>query len=189
MYLYSALFIVSHTQGAQAWITQCYLQVQDRESSPVKDRRSTNCATQPTVLMFSWTEMRTVLIDVKKCHLYCCLTLDVLLVATSWPLTPVSVAQWTGKVFCCLGSGHRDLSVCWKLLHRHAIMRSTVTVTKALAIYKLMKLVLSARLTQHPPTVLMQLCCHLANFYETSVFYAVCMCRQQEAPSDEWDEG
>ena len=25
MYLYSALFVVSHTQGAQAWITQCYL--------------------------------------------------------------------------------------------------------------------------------------------------------------------
>ena len=110
MYLYSALFVVPHTQGAQAWITQCYLQLhqclplprtrwrlprlrlripncsllviylprkdkrlsrpgwltysgrfthisghpsaagqaQDRESSPVKDRRSTNCATQPT---------------------------------------------------------------------------------------------------------------------------------------------
>ena len=26
MYLYSALFVVPHTQGAQAWITQCYLQ-------------------------------------------------------------------------------------------------------------------------------------------------------------------
>ena len=108
MYLYSALFVVPHTQGAQAWITQCYLQLhqclplpclprlrlrisncsllliylprkderlsrpgwltyvrfthisghpsaagraQDRESSLVKDRRSTNCATQPTILM------------------------------------------------------------------------------------------------------------------------------------------
>ena len=106
MYLYSALFVVPHTQGAQAWITQCYLQLhqclplprwrlprlrlrisncsllliylprkdeglsrpgwstysgrfthisghpsaagraQDRESSPVKDGRSTNCATE-----------------------------------------------------------------------------------------------------------------------------------------------
>ena len=27
MYLYSALFVVPHTQGAQAWITQCYLQL------------------------------------------------------------------------------------------------------------------------------------------------------------------
>jgi len=28
MYLYSALFVVSHTEGAtQAWITQCYLQL------------------------------------------------------------------------------------------------------------------------------------------------------------------
>ena len=118
MYLYSALFVVPHTQGAQAWITQCYLQLhqclplprkrspdgasprlrlriancsllliylprkderlsrpgwqtysgrfthisghpsaagraQDRESSPVKDRRSTNCATQPTVASVS----------------------------------------------------------------------------------------------------------------------------------------
>ena len=112
VYLYSALFIVPHTQGAQAWITQCYLQLhqclplprkhspygaspdwacayliaayylylpqkderlsrfgwltysgrfthisshpsaagraQDRESSPVKDRPSTNCGMQPT---------------------------------------------------------------------------------------------------------------------------------------------
>jgi len=112
VYLYSALFVVPHTQGAQAWITvlpaitpmpastssaftrwrlprlrlrisNCSLlliylprkderlsrpgwliysgqfthisghpsdagRAQDRESSPVKDRRSTNCATQPT---------------------------------------------------------------------------------------------------------------------------------------------
>jgi len=117
VYLYSALFVVTHTQGAQAWITQCYLQLdqclplprkrspdgaspdprlrlrisncsllliypprknerlsrpgwltysgrfthvsghpsaaaagraQNRKSTPVKDRRSTNCATQPT---------------------------------------------------------------------------------------------------------------------------------------------
>jgi len=27
VYLYSALFVVPHTQGAQAWITQCYLQL------------------------------------------------------------------------------------------------------------------------------------------------------------------
>ena len=27
MYLYCALFVVPHTQGAQAWITQCYLQL------------------------------------------------------------------------------------------------------------------------------------------------------------------
>ena len=115
MYLYSALFIVSHTQGAQAWITQCYLQVQDRESSPVKDRRSTNCATQPTVLMFSWTEMRTVLIDVKKCHLYCCLTLDVLLVATSWNHWHLSVllselakffAVWEVVIVICRSAGN-----------------------------------------------------------------------------------
>jgi len=26
VYLYSVLFVVPHTQGAQAWITQCYLQ-------------------------------------------------------------------------------------------------------------------------------------------------------------------
>ena len=109
MYLYSTHFVVPHTQGAQAWITQCYLQlhqcqrssdgasargcghliaayylfihprkderlsqrdlltnsgrfthisghpsaagqVQDRESSPVKDRRSTTAPrNQPTV--------------------------------------------------------------------------------------------------------------------------------------------
>jgi len=29
--------------------------VQDRESSPVKDRRSTNCATQPTIITCSST--------------------------------------------------------------------------------------------------------------------------------------
>jgi len=27
VYLYSALFVVPHTQDAQAWITQCYLQL------------------------------------------------------------------------------------------------------------------------------------------------------------------
>jgi len=27
VYLYDALFVVPHTQGAQAWITQCYLQL------------------------------------------------------------------------------------------------------------------------------------------------------------------
>jgi len=27
VYLYSAIFVVPHTQGAQAWITQCYLQL------------------------------------------------------------------------------------------------------------------------------------------------------------------
>jgi len=27
VYLYSALFVVPHTQGSQAWITQCYLQL------------------------------------------------------------------------------------------------------------------------------------------------------------------
>ena len=27
VFIYSALFVVPHTQGAQAWITQCYLQL------------------------------------------------------------------------------------------------------------------------------------------------------------------
>ena len=44
-----------------------------------------------------------------------------------------------------------------------------------------------ARLTQYLPMVLVQLFCHTANEYETS-FYATRTCRQQEAPSDEWDE-
>jgi len=27
VYLYSALFVVPHSQGSRAWITQCYLQI------------------------------------------------------------------------------------------------------------------------------------------------------------------
>jgi len=27
VYLYSALYVVPHSQGAQTWITQCYLQI------------------------------------------------------------------------------------------------------------------------------------------------------------------
>ena len=36
MYLYSALFAVPHTRGAQAWITQCYLQLHQCLPSPHK---------------------------------------------------------------------------------------------------------------------------------------------------------
>ena len=36
MYLYSVLFVVPHTQGTQAWITQCYLQLQQCLPLPCK---------------------------------------------------------------------------------------------------------------------------------------------------------
>jgi len=36
VYLYSALFVVPHTQGAQAGITQCYLQLHQCLSLPRK---------------------------------------------------------------------------------------------------------------------------------------------------------
>jgi len=36
VYLYSALFVVPHTQGAQAWITQCYLQLHQCLTLPRK---------------------------------------------------------------------------------------------------------------------------------------------------------
>jgi len=38
VYLYSALFVVSHTQGAQAWITQFYLQL--HQCLPLPRKRS-----------------------------------------------------------------------------------------------------------------------------------------------------
>ena len=38
MYLYSALFVVPHTQGTQAWITQCYLQL--HQCLPLPRKRS-----------------------------------------------------------------------------------------------------------------------------------------------------
>jgi len=38
VYLYSALFVVPHTQGAQAWITQCYLQL--HQCLPLPRKRS-----------------------------------------------------------------------------------------------------------------------------------------------------
>jgi len=52
VYLYSALFVVPHTQGAQAWITQCYLQLHQCLSLPRKrspdgvspDLRTSNCS-------------------------------------------------------------------------------------------------------------------------------------------------
>ena len=37
-YLYSALFVVPHTQGTQAWITQCYLQL--HQCLPLPRKRS-----------------------------------------------------------------------------------------------------------------------------------------------------
>ena len=47
MYLYSALFVVPHTQGAQAWITQCYLQLHQCLPLPCLPRlrlRISNCS-------------------------------------------------------------------------------------------------------------------------------------------------
>ena len=41
-YLYSALLVVPHTQGAQAWITQCYLQL--HQCLPLPRKRSSDCA-------------------------------------------------------------------------------------------------------------------------------------------------
>lgn len=38
MYLYSAIFVVPRTQGAQAWITQCYLQL--HQCPPLPRKRS-----------------------------------------------------------------------------------------------------------------------------------------------------
>ena len=38
VYLYSALFVVPHTQGAQAWITQFYLQL--HHGLPLPRKRS-----------------------------------------------------------------------------------------------------------------------------------------------------
>ena len=38
VYLYSALSVVPHTQGAQAWITQCYLQL--HQCLPLPRKRS-----------------------------------------------------------------------------------------------------------------------------------------------------
>jgi len=38
VYLYSALFVVPHTQGAQAWITQCYLEL--HQCVPLPRKRS-----------------------------------------------------------------------------------------------------------------------------------------------------
>jgi len=42
VYLYSALFVVPHTQGAQAWITQCYLQL--HQCLPILRLRISNCS-------------------------------------------------------------------------------------------------------------------------------------------------
>ena len=41
-YLYSALLVVPHTQGAQAWITQCYLQL--HQCLPLPRKGSSDCA-------------------------------------------------------------------------------------------------------------------------------------------------
>jgi len=38
VYLYSALFVVPHTEGAKAWITQCYLQL--HQCLPLPRKRS-----------------------------------------------------------------------------------------------------------------------------------------------------
>ena len=48
MYLYSAFFVVPHTQGAQTWITQCYLQITPylplpRKHSPDGAYRNRGC--------------------------------------------------------------------------------------------------------------------------------------------------
>jgi len=47
VYLYSALFVIPHTQGAQAWITQCHLQL--HQCLPLPRKRSPDGATQTEV--------------------------------------------------------------------------------------------------------------------------------------------
>jgi len=42
VYLYSAIFVVPHTQGAQAWITQFYLQL--HQCLPLPCKRSADGA-------------------------------------------------------------------------------------------------------------------------------------------------